>query len=91
MICKRRGQVFWGDIADNMHHLKKVMLHSAQNLMTPKRGARFIGFTLYDYMNWLWNNPKAGQSPYTMFEGVMKPIGIDDGGDLVYELDKSRL
>ncbi len=91
VICKREGQVSWGDIAGQMEHLKNVVLHRALNLMTPKKGIRFLGFTLFDYMRWLWNNPKAGQSPYTMFEGVMKPLGLDENGDLIYELDKARL
>ena len=91
MICKEKGQVSWDDISDKMEHLKPVILHRALNLMSPKKGIRFLGFTLFDYMRWLWNNPKAGQSPYTMFEGVMKPIGFDGGGNLVYELDKIRL
>ncbi|MBA7588485.1 hypothetical protein ES708_30543 [subsurface metagenome] len=91
VMCKKKGRVSWDDIEGNMEHLQNVMLHSAQNLMTPKKGARFFGFTLFDYMRWLWNHPKAGQSPYTMFEGVMKPVGLDENGDLIYELDRARL
>jgi len=91
VICKKDGMVSWCDISGKMEHLKSVVLHRALNLMTPKKGVRFIGFTLFDYMRWLWNNPKAGQSPYTMFEGVMKPMGLDENGDLIYELDRARL
>lgn len=91
VICKAKGEVHWGDIAEKMEHLKSVKLHASQNLMTPKKGVRFLGFTLFDYMRWLWNNPKAGQSPYTMFEGVMKPVGFDENGNLIYELDRTRL
>lgn len=91
VICKGKGKVSWKDVSGDMEHLKSVVLHRALNLMTPKKGIRFLGFTLFDYMRWLWNNPRAGQSPYTMFEGVMKPVGLDEGGDLVYELDKARL
>lgn len=43
-----------------------------------------------DYLRWLWNNPQAGQSPYKMFEGVMKPEGKDSAGNLIYVYDKSR-
>lgn len=91
VICRKKGRVTWGDIEGDMEHLRNVKLHAAQNLMTPKKGIRFLGFTLFDRMRWLWNNPKAGQSPYTMFEGVMKPVGLDEHGDLLYELDKARL
>lgn len=42
------------------------------------------------YLRWLWNTPHAGQSPYTMFEGVMKPQGKDENGDIIYIYDKER-
>ena len=41
-------------------------------------------------MNYLWNNPQAGQSPYKMFEGVMRPEGKDDEGNLIYVYDAHR-
>ena len=42
------------------------------------------------YMRYLWNNPQNGQSPYTMFEGVMRPDGEDGNGDLIYYYDHKR-
>ena len=41
--------------------------------------------TMADYMRWLWNNPQAGQNIYKMFEGVVRPVGKDENGDLVYK------
>ena len=46
--------------------------------------------TMAEYMRWLWNNPQSGQSPYKMFEGVMRPDGKDANGDLIYVYDKER-
>lgn len=46
--------------------------------------------TMRDYLRWLWNNPKAGQSPYAMFEGVMLPDGLDEHGDVIYRWNQSR-
>lgn len=45
----------------------------------------FFGMTMADYMRWLWNNPQAGQNIYKMFEGVVRPVGKDENGDLVYK------
>lgn len=93
MICKAKGKVFWDDIAKEMEHLKGFLWSRAEgyNTNTLEKRAQFKDFTMFDYMQWLWNNPKAGQSPYTMFEGVMKPIGFDETGNLIYELDEARL
>ena len=43
-----------------------------------------------DFMHYLWNTPTAGQSPYQIFEGVMRPDGYDDKGDIIYVYDQSR-
>ena len=46
--------------------------------------------TMAEYMRWLWNNPQSGQNPYKMFEGVMRPDGKDENGDLIYVYDPER-
>lgn len=33
---------------------------------------------------------QAGQSPYKMFEGVMRPEGEDENGDLIYYYDPTK-
>ena len=90
IICKRNGTVSWADISHDMEHLQ-IQMTGAVNVGSSDRRAMFDDFTLYDYLRWLWNNPKAGQSPYKMFEGVMQPKGFDKDGNLVYELNEERL
>ena len=46
--------------------------------------------TMAEYMRWIWNNPQNGQNPYKMFEGVMRPEGKDENGDLIYVYDPQR-
>lgn len=53
--------------------------------------SKFSNMTFAEYMHWLWNNPQSGQSPYKLFEGVLKPAGKDDNGDLIYKIDETRL
>jgi DNA repair photolyase len=93
MIAKKTGQVHWSDISPHLDYLEDVPWDGAKgyNISTSERRAAYRGFSMVDYLRYTWNHPKLGQSPYMMFEGVIKPIGIDESGDLVYEIDKSRL
>ena len=44
-----------------------------------------MGMTMKDYLHYLWNNPKMGQSPYKIFERVLIPDGYDDYGNIIYK------
>ena len=91
-LCKKNGSVRWNEISEDIEQLHQYEWGRAQgyNANSSEKRAHFAGMTMAQYMRWLWNNPQAGQSPYTMFEGVMKPQGKDDNGDLIYIYDKSR-
>ena len=91
-LCKKNGSVRWNEISADIEQLHQYEWGRAQgyNANSSEKRAHFAGMTMAQYMRWLWNNPQAGQSPYTMFEGVMKPQGKDDNGDLIYIYDKSR-
>jgi len=91
VICRKTGRVEWLDIAQDMEHLKRAQMVNSINIGTSRRRAQFDGFSLFDYLKFLWNNPKVGQSPYKMFEGVMKPVDKDTEGNLIYALDRGRL
>lgn len=87
-IAKEKGTVRWSDIAGpNAEIFSKVKYIGAQGLNTvgSENRAKFDGMTLYDYMRYLWNTPKAGSSPYKLFFGVIEPCGHDDQGDIIYK------
>jgi len=90
-LCRRNGRVTWDEIEPDMLEcgLQKILWRQAENYNTGNAGrrAKFHKHTMRDYLRWLWNNPKAGQSPYTMFQGIMKPVEKDEKGNLVYEYD----
>jgi len=94
LLCKRTGRATWDDISSGgqMDHLRDVPWKRATGFNTrgTQARARFIDHSMLDFMRWLWNNPSAGQSPYTMFEGVMRPDGTDDNGNIVYVYDADR-
>lgn len=44
----------------------------------------FKGMTMKEFLRYLWNAPRRGQSPYKIFERVLIPDGYDENGDIVY-------
>lgn len=91
-LCKKNGSVRYSEISKDIDELHDYDWGRASgyNCNTSEKRAHFTGMTMARYMRWLWNNPQAGQSPYTMFEGVMKPNGKDENGDIIYIYDKER-
>lgn len=89
LLCKKNGTVRWSDFSDDNKFFKTTKYKSYIKSSSEKRGS-FWTHTIDEFMRWLWNNPHAGQSPYKYFEGIMKPVGKDEDGDLIYEYDESR-
>lgn len=91
-ICRRNGEAHWSDIEKDMYFLEKIPFGKAQgfNANSSEKRAKFYDSSMKDYLHYIWNNPKAGQSPYVMFGGVMKPNGYDDKGDVIYIYDQTK-
>lgn len=60
------------------------------NANSSERRAKFMDMSMADYLRWLWNNPQAGQSPYTLFEGALVPSGKDADGNIIYHYNGAR-
>lgn len=87
-IAKRNGVVRFADVCTDITQLVGSfpwILAVGFNTNSSEKKAKFDTMTMADYMHWLWNNPQSGQSPYKLFEGILKPIGKDDNGDLIYK------
>lgn len=91
-IAKRNGRVFYSDIKKDIEELHQYEWGRAcgYNANSSEKRAHFYGMTMANYMRWLWNNPQAGQSPYKLFEGILKPCGKDAQGDIIYEYNAKR-
>lgn len=89
-IAKKTGEVRWSDIEKDMYFLD-FEYRKAQgfNVNSSENRAKFDGMTMKDYLRYLWNNPKRGQSPYKIFERVLRPDGEDENGDIIYKYDQS--
>lgn len=87
-IAKKNGYVKYSDIREDIDKLLSGFLYKRAesfNTNSCEKRAHFEGMTMADYMRWLWNNPQAGQNIYKMFEGVVRPVGKDENGDLIYK------
>lgn len=90
-IAKHKGVVHWSDIEGDMYFLDTFLMLNADgfNCGSPERYSKLRGLTMKGYLRWLWNNPKAGQSPYKIFERVLVPDGIDENNDIIYKYNES--
>lgn len=92
VLARENGQVSWSDISsDAAVFLAQIkILGSGFKFSTSEEKAKYVGFSIYDYLRYKWNHPMQGQSPYKMFEGIIKPDSIDEHGDVVYVWDETR-
>ena len=85
-IAKKCGEVRWNDIEKDMYFLNFPYTKAQGfNVLSSENRAKFEGMTMKDYLHYLWNNPKLGQSPYKIFEQVLIPNGYDEEGDIIYK------
>lgn len=85
-IAKKCGVVKWSDIEKDMYFLNFPMAKAvAFNMTSSERRAKYDGMTMKDYLHYLWNDPKMGQSPYKIFEKVLIPDGYDEDGNIIYK------
>ena len=92
VLARRNGEVRWSDIEADLGYAKIFPWGRAQgyNASSSERRAKFLGFTMYDYLRYTWNHPRDGQSPYQMFEGIVVPDRLDEHGDVIYVFDETR-
>lgn len=90
-LCKQNGEVRFSEIDADMGHLN-FLWHKANgfNRRSMEYQAKFEYMTMRDFLRYLWNNPYAGQSPYTMFNGIMVPAGKDSNGDIIYKYNQEK-
>ena len=77
----------WKDIEKDMYFLEfssEYAIGCQVARTTSERKAIFKDMTMKDYLHYLWNNPKQGQSPYKIFAGVLVPDGLDEDKNIIY-------
>lgn len=86
-IAKKTGEVRWADIECDMYFLETSLRKSAL-MQSSEARAKYANMTIKDYLHYLWNNPKMGQSPYKIFEKVLIPNGYDEEGNIIYKYNQ---
>lgn len=89
-IAKKNGKVHYSDLQSPSFLQFDWGKAEGFNCGSSENRARFAGMSMAEYLRFLWNSPKRGQSPYGMFGGVMKPDGYDENGDIIYVFDESK-
>lgn len=88
-IAKKTGKVYWKDIEKDMYFLNFEYNKAVGfNINSSENKAKYMGMTMKDYLHYLWNNPKMGQSPYKIFEKVLVPDGYDEDGNIIYKYNE---
>lgn len=91
-LAKKNGHVSWNEVRHDIEELHQYDWGRAQgyNCNSSEKRAKFMGMTMAEYMRYLWNNPKYGQSPYKLFEGAMVPDGKDVNGNIIYRYNGAK-
>jgi len=58
---------------------------SGYNQATSAARAQHHGWSMRDWLHWLWNSTESAKGPYCYFGGALVPVERDEAGDLVYE------
>ena len=82
-IARKTGKVQWKDIEKDMYFLTEKANNVVHSTDAEARSL-IRGMTVKEYLRYLWNSPKRGQSPYKIFEKVLEPRGYDEDGNIVY-------
>lgn len=93
MLAKKNGTVTYEEVKSDIEKYLSCFKYSKAesfNTGSAEQRAKFSGMSMADYMRWLWNNPDHGQSPYKLFEGILKPVSKDENGDLIYEYQQNK-
>lgn len=64
---------------------KKIRLADMVCLSSADKHKQLAKCTWYDQLRNHWNHPTHFRSPYYYFEGVLRPVEVDDNKDVVYE------
>lgn len=92
LIAKKEGRVTWDEMEKHLDYAKNFLWWKGIgfNRGSSEKVAKTRFMTMYDTLRTAWNDPKSAHSPYQMFEGVMKPVAVDENKNVIYEYDPSR-
>lgn len=88
LIAKEKGEVHYSDIKPDIDRFFSGFRWNdalGYNSGSNRRRAQNAYASMADFIRNNWNNVKGGDSPAGMYGGILKPIGRDEAGDVVYK------
>lgn len=83
------GLVYWDDMCKlgqmDMYKEFRYIYAMGFNTVGTRHRTQHWNETMYDYLHSIWNNPKSGKAPYKYFRGLLKPVKLDNDGNVVYK------
>lgn len=86
IIARERGEVHWSDIEPGIIKYLSFPWCEAAGYNTGSNRARALNYdtTMAQFLRDNWNSPNKGTSPAKAYGGILKPVGRDSSGDIVY-------
>jgi hypothetical protein len=85
-LASRTGFVSFGDVAESLDWAEHIVDSNFQGYMCSNlERSRNRNKTLKDALQGEWNDPNNSKSPHRYTYGQLKPIRVNDAGDVVYQ------
>lgn len=86
IIARERGEVHWSDIEPEINKYLNFPWCEAAGYNTGSNRARALNYatSMAQFLRDNWNTPSKGTSPARGYGGILKPVGRDSNGDIVY-------
>lgn len=84
--AKKNGEVRFSDIAPDITKYYSFQWRGSAGYNTGSNRVRAMNYdtTMAQWLRANWNTPKKGTSPAKGYGGILRPIRIDEDGDVVY-------
>jgi len=87
ITAREKGEVHWSDISESIEKYLSFPWCGAAGYNTGSNKARALNYdtTMAQFLRDNWNTPSKGTSPARGYGGILKPVGRDENGDIVYK------
>lgn len=87
IIAREKGEVRFSDMSPYINRFFKFNFIEAEgyNTGTNKTRAIYKNATMAQWLRLNWNDVKKATSPGKGYGGILKPVGVDENGDVIYK------
>lgn len=87
-IARNRGEVHWSDIASDVEKYFgafRWVEADGYNAGSSRGRALNLDISMAQFLRNEWNHVNGGTSPAKMYGGILRPVGRDQNGDVIYQ------